>query len=86
MAGDAAGQLEQSLEPVVLGLAEFLHIHEAFRAAEQRADRDDEDVVQAMRLAALDARVWELTEVVAEAVGRIGHPKLLPSSLPKVHF
>jgi hypothetical protein len=38
-----------------------------------------------MALAACDARIFELEEVLAEAVG-FGHPKLLPAFFLKVHF
>jgi hypothetical protein len=85
VAGDAAGQFEESAQPLVLGTAKVCHVHEALRAAEQRADRDDEQIMKTVHLAAIDARVFELTEVGAEAVG-IGHPKLLPTHSPKVHL
>ena len=85
VAGDAVGQFEQAAQPLALGFAELLHLRKAFRTAEQRADGNDQDVPERMAFGALDARVAELTEVIAEAVG-IGHPELLPTQGSKVHL
>ena len=85
VAGDAVGQFEQAAQPRPLGFAKLLHLREALRAAEQRADRDDQDVTERMALGTLDARVGELGEVFDEAVG-VGHPKLLPTPRSKLHL
>jgi hypothetical protein len=77
-------QFEELAQPLVLGMAKVFHVHEAFRAAQQRAERDEQDVVQAMDPAAFDAWIFELPEVEADAVG-VGHPKFLPTLFPKVH-
>jgi hypothetical protein len=84
VAGDAAGQFEESAQPLVLGTAKVFHVHEALRFAEQRAERDEQDVVEAMDPAPFDARIFELAEVMADAVG-VGHPEFLPTLFPKVH-
>ena len=85
VAGNAVGQFEQAAQPLALGFAELLHLREALRTAEQRADGDDQDVTERMAFGALDARVGELGEVFDEAVG-VGHPKLLPTQGSKVHL
>ena len=96
--GDAVGQFEQVPEPVALGLAEFLEVHEALRAAEpfrqaqgpepaegQRADGDEQNVVERVAFGARDARVFELMEVMAEA-DVFEHRKLVPTQPLKVHI
>ena len=85
VAGDAVGQFEQPAQPLPLRFAKLLHVHEALGSAEQRADRDDQDVVKAMAFATDNPWVFELVEAMAEA-GMVGHPKLLPTSFAKVHF
>ena len=85
VAGDAMRQCEQSLQPVTLRMAELFHVHEALGTAEQRADRDDQDVVERMAFGARDARVFKLLEVVADA-GGLGHPEFLPTQSSKVHL
>ena len=85
MAGDAAGPFEQAAQPCARRLAERLHLREAFRAAAQRAEGDDQDVIERMAFGALAARVGELGKGFDEAVG-IGHPNLLPTPPSKVHF
>jgi len=85
VAGDAVGQCEQAAQPLALGFAELLHLRKALRTAEQRADGNDQDVTERMAFGALDARVGESAEVIAEAVG-VGHPEFLPTQGPKVHL
>lgn len=85
VAGDAAGQSGQAAQPLAPGLAELLHVREPFRAAEQCADRDEQDVTERMAFGASDARVGDLREVMDETVG-VGHPELLPARHSKVHF
>ena len=80
VAGDAVGQCEQALEPVALGLAELLDVHKALGTAEQRAEGDEQNVVERMAFGAREARVFEVVEVVAEA-DVFGHRKLLPTQL-----
>ena len=83
--GDAVGQFEQAPEPVALGLAELLEVHEALRAAEQRAEGDEQNVVERVAFGARDARVFELMEVMAQA-DVFGQRKLLPTRGAKVHL
>ena len=85
VAGDAVGECEQALEPVALGLAELLDVHKALGTAEQRAEGDEQNVVERMAFGAREARVFEVVEVVAEA-DVFGHRKLLPTPLSKVHI
>ena len=66
VAGDAVGQLQEFAQPMLLGLAELLHLHEALGPAQQRADGEQKDVVQGVALAALDAGVGEMGEVQAQ--------------------
>ena len=85
VAGNAVGQFEQAAQPFALSFAELLHLRKAFRTAEQRADRNDQEITARMAFGALNAWVGELTQVFAEAVG-IGHPELLPTQSLKVHL
>lgn len=85
VAGDALGQPEQAAQPCALRFAELLHLREALRAAKQRAEGEDQDVAERMAFGALHPRVGELGEVFDEAAG-VGHPKLLPTPLLKVHL
>ena len=78
VAGDGVGQCEQAFAPVALGAAELFDDHKTFRAAEQRADGEDENVVERMALGARAAWVFELAEVLAEA-DVLEHRKLLPT-------
>ncbi len=44
VAGNALGQFQKGLEPVFFGAAKILQVIEALAAAEQRADRDDQEI------------------------------------------
>ena len=79
------GSSSEAAQPLALGLAKLLHLRKALRAAAQRADGDDQDVIERMAFGALDARVGELGEGLDEAV-RVGSPKLLPTPPPKVQL
>ena len=56
-------QREERLEPLALGVAEVLHVVEAFAAAKQGADGDDQKVDQIVILGPVDARVGQVLEV-----------------------
>lgn len=76
MAGNAVAQREKGFEPVVLGVAEILHVVEGFAGAEQRADGDDQEVNQVVILGAMDARVGQVLEVFDQTeLGMIWHPQ-----------
>ena len=57
VAGDAVGQFQKGAQPGLLGVAEKLHVLEALRPAEQRADGDEQDVFKLVQPGALDARI-----------------------------
>ena len=61
--GDPARQLQKSFEPVVFGLAKILHVIEALAPAEQRADRDDQQIDEPVFLGARHARVRQILKV-----------------------
>ena len=65
----------------LLGVAEKLHVLEALRPAEQRADGDDQDVLELVQPGALDARIGQFAQD-AQEIGSLGgcefesvHPK-----------
>ena len=81
VAGDAIGQFQKSAQPRRLGVAEKLHVLEALRPAEQRADGDDQDVLELVQPGALNARIGQFTQD-AQEIGSLGgrefesgHPK-----------
>ena len=63
MAGNAVAPGEKSFEPVLLGQAEVFQVIEGLARAEQRADRDHQDVNQVVILGALDPRVRQVFAV-----------------------
>ena len=75
MFGNARAQAQKSAEPLAFGHAEILHVVEAFAAAEQTAQGDDEHVDQIVFAACGDARVGQLLELFdqTESVMRL-HP------------
>ncbi len=77
MAGDAARQIEKGFEPAQLALAEHLHFHPAIGPADNRADGDDENVVQLMNDVPT-ARIAKALEKAQQRTGRLAiHGKLL---------
>ena len=59
---DADGQFEQPPRALPLRFATLIHVREALRPAQQRADRKDREVIEAVVFAARDARVFEWVE------------------------
>src|SRR5262249_61329096 len=57
VAGDAVGQLQEPLEPVVPGVAESLDLLETVGPADHRTEGDGEDVVEPVIPSASTARV-----------------------------
>ena len=76
VAGRSAGQEQERAQPALAQPGKVGHVVETLPAGEQRADRDDEQVHQAVFLAALDARVGQNTKGFQQADG-IGHPLAL---------
>jgi hypothetical protein len=64
--GDAVGQSEQRLEPVVLGVAVGLDRRPGFGARDDGTDGDADDVEQFVPPRALTARVEQVGEVVPQ--------------------
>ena len=76
VAGNAVAQWEKGFEPVLLGLAEILHVVEGLAGAEQRADRNDQNVNEVMILGAIDARIGQVFEMFDQTeFGMILHPQ-----------
>ena len=82
VAGDAVAQREKGFEPVMLGVAEVLHVVEALSTAQQGTQGDDEDVGQIVIAPALDTGIRQLFEVCeqAEFGRRVGRRILHPVS------
>ena len=75
--GDAVGQVEERLEPVVLDLAEVLDVVPGVGPGDDGADGDGDDVEEFVESGAVDAGVGQLGEVVGDGefwVGRHGGP------------
>ena len=75
--GDAVGQVQEGLEPVVLGLAEVLDVVPGVGPGDDGADGDGDDVEQFVEAGAVDAGVGQVGEVVGEGqflVSLHGHP------------
>jgi hypothetical protein len=62
VAGDAVGQIEEGLEPVLLGLAEVLDVVPGIGPGDHGTDGDGDDVEQFMEAGAVDARVGQVGE------------------------
>ena len=78
------GQLEQAAQPLALGFAKLLHLHEPLRAAEHGAEGNDQNVGERMTFGTREAGVFKLAEVIHQTVG-FGHPEFLPTPDSKVH-
>ena len=62
--GNARAQAQEGLEPAGLGVADVFHVVEAFAAAEQTAQGDDEHVDQFVVAAAAHARAGQLLKLL----------------------
>jgi len=62
MRGDAIGQLEEGLQPILAGLSKPGDIDPGFSAAKYRADADKDDVQQIMKLCSVYSRVFQAAE------------------------
>jgi hypothetical protein len=72
MGGNAVAQGEKGFEPVLLGMAEVLHVIEGLPGAEQRANGDDQDVNQIVVFGAVDPGIGQVLEIGKQAVGAAG--------------
>ena len=66
MGGDAVGQRQEALEPIVLGGAELLDVGPGLGAADDGTQGNQEDVTQEVFLGPVDAGVGQVGEVVGE--------------------
>lgn len=69
MRGDAVGQFEEGLEPLLLGDAEYLHVGEPLAAGERGAEPDDHDVDQTVLPGPFDTRIRQSPEAVYQTGG-----------------
>ena len=69
--GNPVGQFQKRLEPFVLGVAEVLHVVEAFSPAQQRADPDDQHIDQTVFSGSRDARIGYLAKAFQQTAGRL---------------
>jgi hypothetical protein len=76
VAGNAVRQVEERLEPVFVRPTELFDFIPALRAADYRADSDDEDVVQLVLARALDARIANKMETFPDRLARTGPQSL----------
>ena len=61
------GQLEKGLEPLLLGVAEILHVIEGLPATEQGAYPDHQHIHQSVKLSPFDSWIRHLPKVCDEA-------------------
>ncbi len=84
--GNAAGQREPSLEPVLLATTPEGEVGEGLGAAERGVDADQEDVQQMVALGAAGARVGDELEFGFQVKQRLGdvimHPNVQPKRAP----
>ena len=77
VAGDAVGQAQEGLEPLLAGLPEVFHVIEALAADQQGAEGDGQEVGEFVFLGAFHAGIGQAGEDGNEA-GRVRHcPTLL---------
>lgn len=71
--GNAVGQLQEALEPVVLGAAKLFDADEGIGPADDRTDGQGEDVFEQVELGALDAGILDVGEAVCEGERTFSH-------------
>ena len=67
--GDAVGQLQKGLEPVLPGAAEKFHVREPLADGQGRAQADDQNIDQLVSAGAVGARVGQALETLDDAAG-----------------
>ena len=66
MRGDAIGQLEESLQPILAGLSKLGYIDPRFCAAEYSAYAEKDDIQEIMKLCSVYSRVFQTAEYDSE--------------------
>src|SRR6516165_2609666 len=67
MGGDAVGQLQEALEPVLAAAGEGSHVNPSVGPGDNGTKGHDDDVEEQVTLAAVDAWVFEAAEAFAES-------------------